>query len=59
MTLCIDETGDAKKGTTTDDVAGQYILKGCRYHNNWLLNLLIASSLNKREIGKFVRHKLS
>ena len=25
MTLCIDETGDAKKGTTTDYVAKQYI----------------------------------
>lgn len=25
MTLCIDETGDAKKGTTTDYVAQQYI----------------------------------
>jgi len=27
MTLCIDETGDAKKGTTTDYVARQYIGK--------------------------------
>jgi SRSO17 transposase len=27
MTLCIDETGDAKKGTTTDYVAKQYIGK--------------------------------
>jgi hypothetical protein len=34
-------------------------LNGFRYHDNWLRNLLIASSLNGRATGKPVKHKLS
>jgi hypothetical protein len=34
-------------------------LNGFRYHDNWLRNLLIASSLNGRGMGKFASHKLS
>jgi hypothetical protein len=33
-------------------------LNGFRYHDNWLRNLLIASSLNGRGTGKPVKHKL-
>ena len=33
-------------------------LNGFRYHDNWLRNLLIASSLNGRGAGKPVKHKL-
>jgi len=33
-------------------------LNGFAYHNHWLRNLLIASSLNGRGIGKFLEHKL-
>jgi hypothetical protein len=34
-------------------------LNGFRYHDNWLRNLLIASSLNGRGTGKPVKHKLN
>lgn len=34
-------------------------LNGFRYHDNWLRNLLIASSLNGRGGGKFIQHKAS
>lgn len=34
-------------------------LNGFRYHDNWLRNLLIASSLNGRGTGKLVKHKLN
>jgi hypothetical protein len=34
-------------------------LNGFRYHDNWLRNLLIASSLNGRGTGKPHKHKLS
>ena len=34
-------------------------LNGFRYHNDWLHNLLIASSLNGRVTGKLVKHKLN
>jgi hypothetical protein len=34
-------------------------LNGFRYHDNWLRNLLIASSLNGRGTGKPVKHKVS
>jgi hypothetical protein len=34
-------------------------LNGFRYHDNWLHNLLIASSLNGRGNGKPIKHKLS
>jgi hypothetical protein len=33
-------------------------LNGFRYHDNWLRNLLIASSLNGRGTAKPVKHKL-
>ena len=33
-------------------------LNGFSYHNHWLRNLLIASSLNGRGIGRFLEHKL-
>lgn len=33
-------------------------LNGFRYHDNWLRNLLCASSLNGRAFGKFLKHKL-
>lgn len=33
-------------------------LNGFRYHDNWLRNFLIASSLNGRGTGKPVKHKL-
>jgi hypothetical protein len=33
-------------------------LNGFRYHNNWLRNFLIASSLNGRGTGKPIKHKL-
>jgi hypothetical protein len=33
-------------------------LNGFRYHDNWLHNLLIASSLNGRGMGKPVKHKV-
>lgn len=33
-------------------------LNGFRYHDNWLRNLLIASSLNGRGTGKPLKHKL-
>jgi hypothetical protein len=33
-------------------------LNGFSYHNHWLRNLLIASSLNGRAMGKFLEHKL-
>ena len=33
-------------------------LNGFSYHNHWLRNLLIASSLNGRGIGTFIKHKL-
>jgi hypothetical protein len=33
-------------------------LNGFRYHDNWLRNFLIASSLNGRRTGKPVKHKL-
>lgn len=33
-------------------------LNGFRYHDNWLRNLLIASSLNGRGTGKPIKHKL-
>jgi len=34
-------------------------LNGFRYHDNWLRNFLIASSLNGRGTGKPAKHKLS
>jgi hypothetical protein len=34
-------------------------LNGFRYHDNWLRNLLIATSLNGRVTGKPVKHKLN
>jgi hypothetical protein len=33
-------------------------LNGFSYHNHWLRNLLIASSLNGRGMGEFLEHKL-
>lgn len=33
-------------------------LNGFSYHNHWLRNLLIASSLNARGMGNFLEHKL-
>jgi hypothetical protein len=33
-------------------------LNGFSYHNHWLRNLLIASSLNGRGLGRFLEHKL-
>lgn len=33
-------------------------LNGFRYHDNWLRNLLCASSLNGRGFGKLAKHKL-
>lgn len=33
-------------------------LNGFRYHDNWLRNFLMASSLNGRGTGKPVKHKL-
>jgi hypothetical protein len=33
-------------------------LNGFRYHDNWLRNLLIASSLNGRGTGQPIKHKL-
>ncbi len=33
-------------------------LNGFRYHDNWLRNFLIASSLNGRGAGKPIKHKL-
>jgi hypothetical protein len=34
------------------------VLNGFSYHNHWLRNLLIASSLNGRNMGAFLEHKL-
>ena len=34
-------------------------LNGFRYHDNWLRNFLIASSLNGRGTGKPIKHKLN
>ncbi len=33
-------------------------LNGFRYHDNWLRNFLIASSLNGRGTSKPIKHKL-
>src|SRR5215470_8054093 len=35
FTLCIDETGDRKKGKTTDDVASQYIATSGSWPTGW------------------------
>ncbi len=34
-------------------------LNGFRYHDNWLRNLLVASSLNGRGTCKPIKHKVS
>jgi hypothetical protein len=59
-------TFDAPQAYKTSNIQGDCAftcspfrdLNGVAYHNHWLKNLLIASSLNSRGMGDFHQHKL-